>query len=230
MKGDMELDKDVRSIIPSRMKSLTTIGIQTGESLSMKGRTIVVTNQPSSDDQEGDGDTMAVCNHIIVCEVSTPEDEEVETSEASKSLEDGGQATVDGHKESNLGTEGEPRPVYVSALLSQEEENAKLRLAELEVLDEKRLRAQQKLDCYQARLSRAFNKKVRVRSFQVGDMVLAVRRPIITSKKTGSKFTSKWDGPYVVQEVYTNGAYKIVDADGVRVGPINGKFLKRYYP
>ena len=30
-------------------------------------------------------------------------------------------------------------------------------------------------------------------------------------------------------EVYTNGAYKIVDGDGLRVGPINAKFLKRYY-
>ncbi|XP_074283795.1 uncharacterized protein LOC141608333 [Silene latifolia] len=110
-----------------------------------------------------------------------------------------------------------------------DDENDKLRLAELEALDEKRLEAQQKLQCYQARLSRAFNKKVRPRSFQVGDLVLAVRRPIITSHKPVGKFTSKWDGPYVVQEVYTNGAYKIVDEDGVRVGPINGKFLKRYY-
>ncbi|KNA08827.1 hypothetical protein SOVF_159130, partial [Spinacia oleracea] len=109
------------------------------------------------------------------------------------------------------------------------DENDKLRLAELEALDEKRLRAQQKSECYQARLSSAFNKKVRPRSFQVGDIVLAVRRPIITSRKTGSKFTSKWDSPYVVQEVYTNGAYKIVDAKGLRVGPINDKFLKRYY-
>lgn len=109
------------------------------------------------------------------------------------------------------------------------DENDKLRLAELEALDEKRLQAQQKLQCYQARMTRAFNKKVRPRSFQVGDMVLAVRRPIITSRKTGNKFTSKWDGPYVVREVYTNGAYKIVDAEGLRVGPINGKFLKRYY-
>ncbi|XP_074314436.1 uncharacterized protein LOC141649650 [Silene latifolia] len=70
-----------------------------------------------------------------------------------------------------------------------DDENDKLRLAELEALNEKRLEAQQKLQRYQARLSRAFNKK----------------------------------------EVYTNGAYKIVDEDGVRVGPINGKFLKRYY-
>jgi hypothetical protein len=109
------------------------------------------------------------------------------------------------------------------------DENDKLRLEELEALDEKRLQAQQKLQCYQARMSRAFNKKVRPRSFQKGDLVLALRRPIITSHKTRSKFVSKWDGPYVVQEVYTNGAYKIVDEDGVHVGPINGKFLKRYY-
>ncbi|XP_070028752.1 uncharacterized protein [Nicotiana sylvestris] len=111
-----------------------------------------------------------------------------------------------------------------------EEENARLRLEELESLDEKRLEAQQSLECYQARLSRAFNKKVRLRSFQVGHQVLAVRRPIITSRKSGGKFTSKWDGPYVVQEAYSSGAYKLVDADGMRIGPINGKFLKRYYP
>ncbi|XP_059277686.1 uncharacterized protein LOC132031802 [Lycium ferocissimum] len=111
-----------------------------------------------------------------------------------------------------------------------EEENARLRLAELEALDEKRLEAQQNLECYQARLSRAFNKKVRLRSFQVGDQVLAVRRPIIVSHKSGGKFTSKWDGPYVVQEAYSSGAYKLVDADGMRIGPINAKFLKKYYP
>ena len=32
--------------------------------------------------------------------------------------------------------------------------------------------------------------------------------------KTGSKFTPKWDGPYVVREVYSNGAYMIVDKEG----------------
>ncbi|XP_070013537.1 uncharacterized protein [Nicotiana sylvestris] len=111
-----------------------------------------------------------------------------------------------------------------------EEENACLRLEELESLDEKKLEAQQSLDCYQTRLSRAFNKKVRLRSFQVGDQVLAVRRPIITSRKSGGKFMSKWDGPYVVQEAYSSGAYKLVDAHGMRISLINGKFLKRYYP
>ncbi|KAM1611492.1 hypothetical protein ACFX1Z_000267 [Malus domestica] len=109
-----------------------------------------------------------------------------------------------------------------------EKENAKLRLQELEALDERRLEAQQHLECYQARLSKPFNKKVRLRSFQTGDLVLVLRRPIITTHKTKSKFTSKWDGPYVIQEVYTNGAYLIMAEDGLKIGPINGRFLKRY--
>ncbi|XP_019157182.1 PREDICTED: uncharacterized protein LOC109153774 [Ipomoea nil] len=76
-----------------------------------------------------------------------------------------------------------------------DEENAKLRLAELEALDEKRLQSQQSL------------------------------KPIIVMRKTGHKFTSRWDGPYVIQEVYTGGAYKLISEDGLKIGPINGRFL-----
>ncbi|XP_070045882.1 uncharacterized protein [Nicotiana tomentosiformis] len=111
-----------------------------------------------------------------------------------------------------------------------DEENTRLRLAELEALDQKRLESQQSLECYQARLFRAFNKRVCPRSFQVGDQVFAIRKPIITSHKPVGKFSSKWDGPYVVQEAYSSWDYKFVDADGMRIGPMNGKFLKKYYP
>ena len=49
------------------------------------------------------------------------------------------------------------------------EDNVKLRLQELEALDEKRLKAQQALECYQARMSKAFDKHVKPCSFQVGE-------------------------------------------------------------
>ncbi|KAL0360937.1 UNVERIFIED_CONTAM: hypothetical protein Sradi_3778200 [Sesamum radiatum] len=109
------------------------------------------------------------------------------------------------------------------------EENTQIRLEELEALDKKRLEAQQKLECYRAWLFKAFNKKVRLRSFQVGDLILAVSRPIITTHRKGNKFLSKWDGPYIVKEAYTNSTYKLIAEDGLRIGLINGKFLKRYY-
>ena len=46
-----------------------------------------------------------------------------------------------------------------------EEDNHRLRLQELEALDEKRLQAQQHNEMYQARMAKAFNKKVKERVF-----------------------------------------------------------------
>ena len=64
------------------------------------------------------------------------------------------------------------------ALVTQmtDEDKYRLRLQELETLDEKRLQAQQRIELYQARISKAFNKKVKERIIQKGDLVLAVRR------------------------------------------------------
>ena len=111
-----------------------------------------------------------------------------------------------------------------------EDKNYRLRLAELKALNDRRLLARQKLKRYEDHLARAFNKKVQPLSFQVGDQVLALKRPIIMAHKTECKFAPNWEGPYVACEVYSNGAYKIVDGQGVRVVPINGMFLKHYYP
>ncbi|KAK4395672.1 hypothetical protein Sango_1721500 [Sesamum angolense] len=80
-----------------------------------------------------------------------------------------------------------------------------------------------------SRLSSHDDEKVRPQLFQIGDLVLAVRQPIALTQRMGNKFMSKWDNPYVVKEIYTNGAYKLVDKGGLWIGTINGKFLKRYY-
>jgi len=71
------------------------------------------------------------------------------------------------------------------------EDNDQLRLQELEALDEKRLQAQQHIELYQARISKAFNKKVKQRIFQKGDLVLAIRRPMIMTHKAKGKFQPK---------------------------------------
>ena len=78
-------------------------------------------------------------------------------------------------------------------------------------------------------MSNAFDKHVKPRSFQVGDLVFSIRKPIITMRQMGNKFTPKWDEPYIVKEVFTNGAYKITNQDGLRICPINEKFLKKFY-
>ena len=91
----------------------------------------------------------------------------------------------------------------IATQLTSPDENAKIRLAELEALDEKRLAVQQRLEIYQAQVAGAFNKKVRFRSFKIGDLVLTVRRPVIVTRKSKGKFEPKWEGPYIITKVFT---------------------------
>ena len=43
------------------------------------------------------------------------------------------------------------------------------------------------------------------------------------------KFESMWHGPYIVKNVLEEGAYELVDYDGVSLGkPRNGIYLKKY--
>jgi len=72
------------------------------------------------------------------------------------------------------------------------EEKHWLWLQELEAFDDKRLQAQQQIELYQARMTRAFNKKVKERTLKKGDFVLAVRRPMVMMHKTKGKFQPKW--------------------------------------
>jgi len=49
--------------------------------------------------------------------------------------------------------------------------------------------------------------------------------------KTKGKFHLKWEGLYVVEMVYSYRAYRLTNPnDDMLMMPINGKFLKKYYP
>lgn len=73
-----------------------------------------------------------------------------------------------------------------------DDQNAELRLQELESLNEKGLAARQSIEIYQARMAGSFDKKVRERAFKKGDLVLTVRRPMILNHKSKGKFEPKW--------------------------------------
>lgn len=73
-----------------------------------------------------------------------------------------------------------------------DEEKYKLRLEEIEKLLKKCLKAQQQIKLYQARISAAHKKKIKVRTFKKSDLILAVRRPMNTTHKTKEKFQPKW--------------------------------------
>ncbi|XP_015159543.1 uncharacterized protein K02A2.6-like [Solanum tuberosum] len=81
---------------------------------------------------------------------------------------------------------------------------------------------------YQQRMTRAFNKKVRVRTFEVGQLVL--KRIFPHQEEYKGKFAPNWQGPYIVHKVLSRGALVLAEMDGqVWRKAINSDAVKRYY-
>ncbi|PKI74226.1 hypothetical protein CRG98_005347 [Punica granatum] len=81
----------------------------------------------------------------------------------------------------------------------EEAEWAKQWYEQLNFIDEKRLKALCHGQCYQQRMARAFNARVRHRDFNPGDLVL--RKVLHVTPDSRGKFSYKYDGPFVVKEV-----------------------------
>ncbi|PKI53624.1 hypothetical protein CRG98_025992 [Punica granatum] len=79
------------------------------------------------------------------------------------------------------------------------------------------------------RMARAFNKRVRPQEFSHGNLVL--RKVLHISPNSKGKFAYKYDGPFIVKEVFDGGAIILNDMDGNENAlPVNADALKKYYP
>jgi hypothetical protein len=108
------------------------------------------------------------------------------------------------------------------------DERQRALLAQLELLDERRLKATEHAQVYQRRLFRAYEKKVIERKFKVGELVL--KKILIKPGGPRNKLQPNWEGPFVVKECFPGNAYLLVNADGDELAhPWNGLHLKRYY-
>ncbi|XP_074315668.1 uncharacterized protein LOC141651875 [Silene latifolia] len=128
---EVNISDDLRSAIPSRMKRLQVVDIIQHEPLKARRRVLVLTglssnnveeSKPPSSHSRAAKDLEIVTSYHITAEEIPDDNEEVEADKAPKTLEDEVQSTIDDLKELNLGTDEDPRPIYVSALLTKEEE------------------------------------------------------------------------------------------------------------
>ena len=106
------------------MKQVSMLDVKIDGFLKVKRRTLVITScdaSSNSKDEINDEDQVS-SNHNITIREADDLETEVEPAEAPKIMEDGGQATVDELKELNLGTNEDPRSIYVSTMLMPEEE------------------------------------------------------------------------------------------------------------
>ncbi|XP_074288756.1 uncharacterized protein LOC141613913 [Silene latifolia] len=110
-----------------------------------------------------------------------------------------------------------------------EERNQVEMASSLDTNDEPRTSAQIRMAAYKQTTARSYNKNVRLRTLQVGDLVLRKVFPNTMNQSAG-KFAYNWEGPYRIEGIVGNGAYKLETMDGEGVPRSwNIIHLKKYY-
>ena len=115
-------DEKLRSLIPSRMRRKTDLVLSCDRVLKAKFQTIVFTKAQDEDDRESIGSS----NHITLSEERDPAEEDADV--ASSQMEPGTKSTMDELREVNLGDNDDPRPIYVGAMLENEEADVYIEL------------------------------------------------------------------------------------------------------
>ena len=74
-------------------------------------------------------------------------------------------------------------------------------------------------------LKRWHDKTIQKREFKVGEYVILYNSHF---RFFAEKLLSKWEGPYVIEEVYRSEAIKINNAEGTNPKVVNGQQIKPY--
>ncbi|VFQ82993.1 unnamed protein product [Cuscuta campestris] len=110
----------------------------------------------------------------------------------------------------------------------QPQQNEEDHLAELNLVEERRMAAEVKMSTYQQVVKKYHDNKVGPRYFQVGDEVL--RRREASRPGDGGKLAKNWEGPYRVRTIIRPGTYRLETLDGVPVERTwNSHHLRKFY-
>jgi hypothetical protein len=98
-----------------------------------------------------------------------------------------------------------------------------------EVSDE-RMKALGEIERDKLRVARAYNKRVKEKSFQVRDLVWKTILPVRSKSNKFRKCSPNWEGPYRIKKVIPKNSYMVQSVQGISLPrTLNGKYLKKYY-
>ncbi|XP_075492471.1 uncharacterized protein LOC142530524 [Primulina tabacum] len=82
-------------------------------------------------------------------------------------------------------------------------DNDQSRAMELDLVEEKREQALIRMEAYRGRVMKSYNKRVRIRDFQIGDLVM---KKVNTAGNVG-KLEARWEGPLKITRKVSSRAY-----------------------
>jgi hypothetical protein len=95
----------------------------------------------------------------------------------------------------------------------------------LSSLDELRNEAYENARLFKENVKQWHDRRILKREFHVGEKVLFYRSRL---RFFAGKLHSKWEGPFIIEEVYHSGAIKIASLKDNTTQVVNGQRLKHY--
>jgi hypothetical protein len=89
-----------------------------------------------------------------------------------------------------------------------------LMMDNIDEVTDKRMEALEEIEKDKRSMARAYNKKVKAKSFQVGDLVWKTILPIGSKSKKFGKWSPSWEGPYKVVKVCPWNSYMVETFQG----------------
>ncbi|KAK3031168.1 hypothetical protein RJ639_035191 [Escallonia herrerae] len=118
----------------------------------------------------------------------------------------------------------------VRVLQFSEAENEENLRGNLDLLDDARAQALDRMISTKQRVARFYNRRVRMRIFRVGDLVLR-KLEVSDPKAVVGKLSPNWEGPYKISKVLRPGAYSLETLSGEAIPRTwNADNLRQYYP
>jgi hypothetical protein len=107
----------------------------------------------------------------------------------------------------------------------------KLMMDNIDELTDKRMAALGEIEKNKIMVAKTYNKKVKAKSFQVGDLVWKTILPLRNKDQKFRKWSLSWEGPYKVKQVISGNTYLLQILQGKDLPKaLNGCFLKQYHP
>jgi hypothetical protein len=106
-----------------------------------------------------------------------------------------------------------------------------LMMDKIDDVHERRFKALEEIEKEKIKITKAYNKCVMEKLFQVGDLVWKMILPLGTRSGKFGKWSPSWEGPFRVIRVVPDNAYFMEDHEGHTLPKaLNRKYLKGCYP
>ena len=87
----------------------------------------------------------------------------------------------------------------------------------IDEVTDKRLKALKEIEKDKLRVARAYNKKVKLKSFQVGDLVWKTILPLGMKNNKFGKWSPSCEGPYKIIKVISGNSHMVETVQGERL-------------